>query len=95
MGSNYTGVGKIRASSKEEALLKAEDIIAKDEAYYGTNPYSGSYATCPGAEFIAARMDEAAADEYICENHHKREPMMVIQDSVEDDLYYYGAWCAE
>lgn len=95
MGSVYTGVEKMRASSKEEALEKASAVIDDALYQYGHDPYSGSYGTCNGVQFIATRMDEKTADEYICDNHHKREPMMVIQDSTEDDLYYYGAWCAE
>ena len=94
MGAHYMGARSFEAKDAQTAMDIANEIIEDSLYTDGHSAYSGGLGTCRGAEILEERMSLEEADKYIGEYHNKWEPMMVIQDSKNEQLWHYGGRCA-
>lgn len=100
MGSSFQSIflkDKYTISTAEELENRYAKIIKGLRLEYGTDPYSGTLATCSGLSITTREFSERdEADQYISDNTEKwGDALAVILSNETQKGWVVGGWCAE
>ena len=85
--------------NEREVKERFDEIWEEAKDYYGSNPYSGSFATLENdvdfRRITFASCDEA--EEYLCENQEKwgKAMAVIVKEGNNEPFTLLGGWCAE
>ena len=97
MGANFLQT-VIHTSVEKKFYSRYDQMVQAEKAYYGTNPYSGTWALKPEVRIVSdpfperkrwTRQKKDAVMEWIMDNAEKWEPALAVKGK---GLYLVGAW---
>ena len=98
MGASFI-TARIDSTNRKEVEETFKEIWEEARDYYGSNPYSGSFATFQkSVDFKHITFNsEQEAEDYISENQEKWGPVMgvIIKGGNNADYTLIGGWAAE
>ena len=98
MGASFNTV-TIDTVNEKEVKERFIEIWEEARDYYGSNPYSGSFATLQ-KDVNFKRITFAScseAEDYLCENQEKwgKAMAVIVKEGNKAPYTLLGGWCAE
>ena len=89
----------ISTVNEREVKERFDEIWTESRDYYGSNPYSGSFATLENdVDFRRITFSSCnEAEEYLCENQEKwgKAMAVIVKEGNKEPFTLLGGWCAE